>query len=190
MSFKIKALLILPLVILTGCITDVWTGANLVYERHNLYKKVDNFQLGANASRALYHDRLFKRPDCALDLAVINNDILLSGHVPTVALRQEAQQRIASLQGYRRFFNQVAVGPLRDSSVKDHWITAKICSNMITDGDIEPNDFKVVTSDGVVYLMGDVQPEQAKKVILISRKCAGVKRVVTLMKYVHLSDKP
>ncbi len=74
--------------------------------------------------------------------------------------------------------------------MEDNWITTKIRSKILADSTIDPNDFKVVTADQIVYLMGDVIPEQAAKVIHIARTCTGVKRVVKLFKYYNLSDKP
>ena len=175
---------------LAGCITDVWTGATLIYDRHNIYKKISDFQLSADASRALYQDRLFKGADCTLDLAIFNGDILLSGHVPTDELRKEAQSRMTALKGYRRFFNQLAVAQEKDHSLQDNWITTRIRSEIFTDANIDPHTFKVITTDQIVYLMGDVIPKEAAIVIQIARRCPGVKRVVKLLKYYNLSDKP
>ena len=175
--------------LLTSCITDIWTGATVVYDRHNIYKKVSDFKLAADANRALYKDQVFKRADCSLDLAVINGDMLLVGHVPTDALRQEAQSRVAVVRGYRRFFNQLAVGQPADHTLQDDWITTKIRSLIFADSNIDPHVFKVVTSDQIVYLMGDVIPAEAAHVVRIARSCAGVKRVVKLFKYYHLDDK-
>lgn len=175
---------------LTGCITNVWTGVSLVYDRHNIYKKLSDYQLAANASRALYKDKMFKRADCSIDLAIINGDILLAGHVPTDILRQEAFQRITDLCGYRRIFNQLAIGQIANDSLQDDWITAKIRSQIFTDAAIDPHQFKVVTSERIVYLMGDVIPTEANRVIHIARSCSGVKRVVKLFKYYNLSDHP
>ena len=175
---------------LTGCITNVWTGASLIYDRHNIYKKISDFQLAADAGRALFHDQMFKAPLCTLDIAIFNGDILLSGHVPTLELRQEAQNRISTLKGYRRLFNQLAVVRERYNSLKDNWITTRIRSEIFADAAIDPHTFKVVTTDQIVYLMGDVIPKEAATVIEISRRCPGVKRVVKLFKYYNLSDKP
>lgn len=176
--------------LLTACITDVWTGVSLAYDRHNLYKKLSDYQLAANASRALYKDQTFKQADVSIDLAVFNGDILLVGTVPTEALREEAQTRITALTGYRRFFNQLAITHhLTNDGLEDTWITAKIRSGIFADSDIDPHQFKVITSQQIVYLMGDVIPEEANKVIQMARDCEGVKRVVKLFKYYNLSDK-
>lgn len=176
--------------LLSGCVgSTIWSGASIIYDRHNTYKKIDDFKLGADANRALYQDTTLKCKTCIIDVAVFNRDLLLAGHVPARALRREAQARVASVPGYRRIFNQLSISYASDTAIRDSWITAKIRSEIVADSEIDPNQFKVVTADQVVYLMGDVVPEQASRVVLIARKTSGVKRVVKLFKYYHLSDR-
>ena len=174
--------------LLTGCLSGVWTGATLVYDRHNVYKKVSDYQLGAQASRALYHkNELFKQEGCAIDLAVFNGDILLAGHVPTIELREEALQKINALKGYRRVINQLKIKEAPSNTVEDSWITTKIRSRILADSEIDPHDFKIITADRIVYLMGDVRPQEALRVIKIARTTRGVARVVKLLQYYNLS---
>ena len=179
------------LLMLQGCVSSIWTGANLVYGRHGTYLKLNDFQLNASANRALYKDLVFKQDNIAIELAVFNRDILMVGHVPTDALRQEACARVESATpARRRFINQLAVGRVADSKVQDSWITTKIRSRILADADINPDAFKILTYGHIVYLMGDVIPIQAQKVILFARECRGVRRVVKLLKYYNLSDHP
>lgn len=185
---RLLLLLVVCNACLVGCWTDVLTGANLVYDRHKIYKQLHDFQLSASVSRALYKDAVFKCSDCSLELAVFNGDVLLVGYLPTKALRQKMQQRVAAVPGYRRLFNQVTVGHLPNYIMEDSVITAKIRSAILADSSIDPHAFKVVTSEQIVYLMGDVIPKEAQKVIRFARNTYGVKRVVTLFKYFNLSD--
>ncbi|CEK12224.1 BON domain-containing protein [Legionella hackeliae] len=176
--------------LLTGCLSNAWTGAMLVYDRHNVYKKVSDYQLSANVHHELYAaDRLLEQKGCVIDIAVFNGDILLAGHVPSLELRDAAIARVSKVSGYRRLFNQLDIDSHRSRTVQDSWITAKIRSRIFADSAIDPNVFKVVTSDSIVYLMGDVTPEQAARVISIARNTHGVIRVVKLLKYYHLTDK-
>ncbi|MDI9818005.1 MULTISPECIES: BON domain-containing protein [unclassified Legionella] len=174
--------------LLTGCFSNLWTGAVLIYDRHNVYKKVNDYQLAANAQQKLYQDKVFKQEGCAIDLAVFNGDILLAGHVSTSVLRETAVARVLSLSGYRRVFNQIEVGKKSANTLQDSWITTKIRSRIFADATIDPGSFKIVTSDRIVYLMGDVKPDQAARVIDIARNVSGVIRVVKLLKYYHLSE--
>lgn len=182
-------LLVASVMVLSGCISNIWTGASLIYDRHNVYKKIDDYHLAALAGHALYDDRLFKQPGCSLDVAVFNNDILLAGHVPTEELRALAERRIRQVSGYRRLFCQIAVLQTENNSLADSWITTKIRSQILADSSIDPNEFKIITADGIVYVMGDVKPKQARKVLTIASNTSGVIRVVKLLKYYHLSKK-
>lgn len=155
-----------------------------------MYKQVRDFQLNADVNRSLYQDAQLKCDDCVLDVAAFNGDLLLVGHVPTPGLRNVAISRVRSVHGYRRLFIQILVRNQQNSTLEDGWITAKIRSQIVADSSINPKQFKVVTSDGVVYLMGDVIPAQATRVIRIARKTSGVKKVVKLFKYYHLSNRP
>ena len=175
--------------LLSGCVTSLWTGANLVYDRHHVYNSLTDFELNANAHRALYQDDLFQCPTCHLDLAVFNGDILLAGHLESAEMRDEAYKRVMAEKGYRRLFKEVSIAPFRTHIARDSWITTKIRSKILADSEINPRSFKIVTSDQVVYLMGDVMPDQADWVVSIARNTSNVIRVVKLMKYYHLSDK-
>lgn len=176
---------------LSGCISNVWTGAMLVYDRHNVYKKINDYELSANVHHELYSaDRLLEQKGCVIDVAVFNGDVLLAGHVPSAELREAAITRVSKLSGdYRRLFNQMDIDTYPANSVQDSWITTKIRSKIFADSSIDPNLFKVVTSDRIVYLMGDAPTQQALKVIQIARNTSGVVRVVKLLKYYHLTDK-
>ncbi|MDF1678496.1 MAG: BON domain-containing protein [Legionellaceae bacterium] len=174
---------------LSGCadVSGVWTGVMLVYDRHNVYKKIDDYQIGARANRLLFADERLRCEGCAIDLAVFHRDVLLTGHVPTRALREEANARLAHLGGGRKKYNQLAVSAKSDRTLQDSWITAKIRSQVVADAEIDPRQFKVVTADGIVYLMGDMLPGQAARVIQIARQTEGVIRVVRLFNYYRLS---
>ncbi|KTD51998.1 hemolysin, lipoprotein [Legionella quinlivanii] len=182
--------IVLMSLLLGGCLGSVWTGANLIYDRHDVYKKLDDYQLAANAHHILFDDRILKQPGCSLDLAVLNGDVLLAGHVPSQHLRDVAVRRLNSLSGYRELFDQVDVSRDAGSGLQDSWITTKIRSQIFADASIDPNAFKIITSDRIVYIMGDVRPRQAERVIEIARNTSDVIRVVKLMRYYNLSESP
>jgi len=167
--------------LLSGCFSSVFTGANLVYDRHHLYKKISDIDLFTRANRALLEDNQLKCHDCHLDLAVFKGDILVAGHVPTPQLQALAKRRIESVTDYRRLFFQVTHQSPAYNPTPDSWITLKIRSQIMADADIDPTPLKVITVDGVVYLMGEMIKEQALRVTAIASDTDGVVRVVTLM---------
>ena len=187
--FMQVVLIALSSISLSGCFGTVMTGVGMVYDRHNIYKKISDFQLAANVRRALYKDSLLKCKTCYIDVESFNRDLLLAGHVPNRGLRDEAERRVKSVEGYRRVFVHLGINKQRAPAIEDSWITAKIRSGILADSSINPKKFRVATSDGVVYLMGDVDPKQARKVIQIARTTSGVKRVVKMFRYYHLTNK-
>lgn len=168
---------------LTGCFSGIWTGASMVYDRHNMYRKISNYQLSAAVNNALFADKKLRESGCSLDVAVFNNDILLVGHVPTNQDMEEIQRRLAPIKDYRHFYNKITINPNPLNNSQDAWITTKIRSQIFADDSIDPKAFKVMTADGIVYLMGDVMPDQAEKVVTIARNQSGVVQVVKLMQY-------
>lgn len=168
---------------LSGCIGTLWTGATLIYDRHDVYKKLNDFNILTNINNVLAVNRTFNNSNCVLDIAVFNGDILIAGHVPSNDYLDELKQRLTQVKHYRRLFNYVRVMRVSSNSVEDSWITTKIRSQIFADDSIDPDSFKIITSDRVVYLMGDVKPDQAAKVIKIARFTSGVVKVVKMMRY-------
>ncbi len=176
--------------LLIGCWGSVLTGASLIYDRHNIYIKLNDYQLAGKINKNLYKDKLLKCPDCALEVAVFNRDVLMIGSLPSKTMRREALERIKSIPGYRKIFNQVAISRNKGDSLYDSWITGNIRSKILADSNIDPHEFKVVTSRQIVYILGDVHKEQAEKVLIFAKECPGVYRVVNLLRYYNYVRTP
>jgi len=174
--------------LLTACVGEIWTSANLVYDRHHVYKKVHDMALSARTLRLLHQDNLILNTHSHVEVAVLNGDVLVVGQVPELAVREKLYVRLATLTEYRRLFKQIQVQKLSPNALQDSWITTQIRSKILADAEINPEAFKIVTFHRIVYLMGDVIPEQAKKVVRMSSSIPGATRVVTLFKYYHLSN--
>lgn len=175
--------------VLSSCASDVWTGANLIYNRHSFYKKVNDYRLMIEVNNAVFADKAFKERGCNLDLAVFNKDVLLVGHVPTEFLLDKLKHRLTRIKGYRRLFNKVIVSQPLSGTGEDSWITTKIRSQILSDASVDPNGFKIITLDRIVYLMGDVTKDDGIKIINIARHTLGVERVVKLLKYYVYQEK-
>jgi len=184
--FLLLMVLVLLGISLTACIGGIWTGANMVYDRHDVYKKLNDYHLMVETTNALFVDKKFKSPGCVTDIAVFNGDVLVVGHVPSFEMLEEAKKRLATVDGYRRIFNFLIVKNLPDNTTQDTWITTKIRSHIFADASIDPNAVKVLTTDRIVYLLGDVNREEAEKVIKIARNVSGVERVVKMLKLLQV----
>lgn len=168
---------------LSGCIGTIWTGATLMYDRHGLYATIRDYKLAIRARHLVYQGGAFKEKGCFIDITVFNQDVLLSGHVPQETFKQLLRQRIAQLTQYRHIYDEVTIGPADDRSMQDLLMTTSLNAQIISDSSIDPHAFKVVTTDGIVYLMGEVRADQARRVIQIAQEKQGVLKVVSLLQY-------
>lgn len=176
--------------LLTGCWSSAITGVSLIYDRHNVYLKLNDYQLAGKINKELYKDKLLKCENCALEVAVFNRDVLMTGSLPTKNMRAEAAKRVESIAGSRNVFNQVAISTNTGDSLYDTWITGNIRGKILANSDIDPHEFKVVTSRQIVYLLGDVHKSQAEKVLIFAKESPGVYRVVNLLRYYNYVRRP
>ena len=66
----------------------------------------------------------------------------------------------------------------------DALLTTKIKAQMLTDNAIPGSRIKVVTDNGIVYLMGIVNERESKVAIAVARTTAGVVKVVNVLEVV------
>ena len=115
-----------------------------------------------------------------------NRQVLLTGEVPTEAMRQQAEQIVGRVDNVRAVVNELGVMtpttlPQRSGDVL---ISGKIRASFIDASDLPSNAVKVVTERGNVYLMGRVTPREADRATSIARQISGVQRVVRVFEVV------
>ena len=115
-----------------------------------------------------------------------NRQVLLTGEVPTEAMRQQAEQVVGRVDNVRAVVNELGVMtpttlPQRSGDVL---ISGKIRASFIDASDLPSNAVKVVTERGNVYLMGRVTPREADRATSIARQISGVQRVVRVFEVV------
>jgi osmotically-inducible protein OsmY len=113
--------------------------------------------------------------------------LLLAGHVPSLEMKTELERRVAHLPSYRHIYNEVTLSHRPSQSVEDALITMRIRTKVLADSMIDPQPFKVATTDGVVYLMGEVRASEARRILQIASETHGVLKVVKLFKYYTLT---
>jgi osmotically-inducible protein OsmY len=115
--------------------------------------------------------------------SVFNTSVLLVGQVPSEQMRENIEREIARIEKVKNVHNEITVEkPLSISTrAKDSWITTRVISEMTVNRDINPNRVKVVTENGIVYLMGIVTPEEEDVAVEIIRRTKGVKKVVKVL---------
>ena len=71
------------------------------------------------------------------------------------------------------------------SRTNDSWLTTKVKSAMAAAESADSTRIKVVTENGVVYLMGLVTREEADAAADIARHIQGVQKIVKVFEYMN-----
>jgi osmotically-inducible protein OsmY len=172
--------------------TAVSSGASAVYDRHSIQKGVSDQLASIRTYGAIYVDHKEEYKDTHVSIATFNKVTLLIGQVNNpdqkMGIAQLAKEKSDTNEIYNFITVEKPTSPL--IRVSDSWITSKIKAQLIAINDIDPTQVKVVTENGIVYLMGIVPPTQANIAVDVARTTAGVQRVVKIFSYLHVSKNP
>lgn len=121
-----------------------------------------------------------------INVTSYNGLVLLSGEALTEALRKRAEEYARDTQKVRKVYNELVLAAPSSlvSRSGDAVLTTKVKTRMVAEKDFDATRIKVVTENGVVYLMGLVQRARAAVATQIASETGGVQRVVTLYEYV------
>jgi osmotically-inducible protein OsmY len=111
--------------------------------------------------------------------------VLLTGEVPTAAVREEVEKMAAATQYVKGVTNELVVGPetLMAARTRDTFITSKVKARLVEAKRLDAKDVVVVTERGVVYLMGLVSPTEGDAAAEVAASTSDVVRVVKLFEY-------
>lgn len=143
-----------------------------IIEDDNIETKVT---VNIHAENEAYHD-------AHLVVVSYNGYLLLAGQVNDEVLKSEATKVVRKIKGVRRIYNELEIGPPSSAltRTRDTWITTRIKSELLGSSDIEGTRVKIVTENGVVYLMGLITQEEAERISSTAASVSGVRRVVRL----------
>jgi osmotically-inducible protein OsmY len=115
-----------------------------------------------------------------------NGYVLVAGQVPNEALRQKANEVIRDIRDVRRIYNELEVAAASSvmTRASDSWISSKVKTFLLADSDTPGLRVKVITEDGVVFLLGLVTREEGDRIAGAAAEVSGVQRVVRLFEYI------
>jgi osmotically-inducible protein OsmY len=130
--------------------------------------------------------------DSHYSVTSFNGYVLIVGQVPKAERKQEVSDVVRKIRRVRRIYNELEVAGNSSSMTRssDTWLTTKVKSALLADSSIEGGRVKVVTEDGVVYLMGLVSRTEAERIIRATSSTAGVQKVVQLFEYIEEQSEP
>ena len=116
-----------------------------------------------------------------------NGAVLLVGQVASDELRALAEQTIRDLRHVDRIHNELTVAGKTATlaRVNDRFLSLKVKGRLTASKDADANRVKVVTENGVVYLMGLLTRAEADAVVEVARKAGGVQKIVKVFQYLN-----
>ena len=124
--------------------------------------------------------------DTHLIVQSYNGYVLIAGQVTTEELRQKANDVVRKIRDVRRIYNELEIAAPSSTMTRasDSWITSKVKTFLITGSDTPGMRVKVVTEDGVVFLLGMVTHDEGDRIAAEAADVSGVQRVVRLFEYI------
>ncbi|OSI10282.1 BON domain-containing protein [Neisseria zoodegmatis] len=131
--------------------------------------------LRSNNKNANFHPKL--------SVVSYNRHILLLGHVATEEEKAFVEQVARAEPSAQQIYNYITVSPQPrtfGAITDDTWSTSKVRTTLLGIQGVIPSRVKIVTYDGVTYVMGILTPHEQETVTERVSTTVGVKKVVTL----------
>lgn len=185
--------LVLMLLLLTidGCATIRKANPNAGpisedYSKRTLGTVIDDQQIESRAkvNIAKAHADLAK---AHVVVVSFNGVVLLAGQVASEELRNLAAETVKNMRKVRIVHNELSIaGPTSlIARGNDAWLTTKVKTAMAASSDVVARRIKVVTENGVVYMMGLVTRDEADAAVRLARKRYGVQKIVKVFEYIN-----
>lgn len=188
--FKKVILVFMLAGILQGCVVAAAgaavtaAGGAILYDRRPVKMMIKDDDLSYAISKKLFTD-VDIRQQCHIVITSYNRVVLLVGQAPSLALKNKVLELAHTVPGVRRFYNEITVEAPSSSLTRasDAWLTTKVKTRLLAAKDLKSGQFKVLTENGTVFLMGVVSRAQAQRAVDIARHTGGVQKVVKVFEY-------
>ena len=122
-------------------------------------------------------------------IEVFNGNVLIVGQVPSIELKRKATTELKKLKhiSNEKIHNYLQIAPPTTliARANDTFITTKVKAKLFASGLSPKNEssrpkVKVLTEDGIVYLMGLIEKKDSENVTSTVKSVYGVRRIVKL----------
>ncbi|MDH5435128.1 MAG: BON domain-containing protein [Gammaproteobacteria bacterium] len=183
-------LIISSFVLLNGCagimVTGAATGAIAANDQRSIGTFVDDEGIELKAREQwLSDDEMFDKSH--INFTSINRVVLVTGEAPTEELRDRIISMVKNISNVRRVHNEVNIAAPSSLITRsgDTYITSKVKIQIFRLESIDATRVKVVTENGVVYLMGLVTRDEGYQSAEAASKVSGVQRVIKIFEYIN-----
>lgn len=181
---------IFVVLLLQGCapaafVAGAAAGGSVIYDNRSTNAMLMDHDITYTAENKISADVQLKE-SASISVATFNGIVLLTGQAPTPALRTKAESLVKSVPHIRLVYNEITIEkPISNvAEANDAWITSKVKTVLFAERNLNSTQLKIVTENGVVYLMGLTTRSQAQLATDRTRTVTGVRKVVKLFEYI------
>ena len=188
MPKSLIVMLMICALFITGCteIIHVATESPIQpsAEELSIGTDIDDWELetsiGVNIKKAGYELK-----SSHININSYNRIVLLTGQAPSSEARSLAAEIAKNYRGVRQVYNEIKVsGPTSFiARTNDAWLSAKVKTKLMASEEIESSSFKVVTENGIIYLMGLISQKKAATALELTSEVGGAVKVVSVLEY-------
>ena len=111
---------------------------------------------------------------------------MLTVQIQDGQLSRKTESIVRKIRKFRKVHNELQIGsPISlVARTNDAWLTTKIRAKLLAETNINNTNYKVVTENGIVFLMGFISKSDSKSIVEIARNVFGVQKVVKVFEYV------
>ena len=190
-SLAMLTVVMLAGTLLGGCTAVVVggaaAGAGVAHDRRTTGTVIDDKEILIKAMRLRAADEDLKSRS-NIDITVYDLQVLLTGQAESPEVVARFRDQVARIPRVRKVIDEVAIGAegTWSEATADAYLTSRVKLALFDVGieGFDPLRVKVVSSQGTVYLMGLLTPQEADKVTEKVRYISGVKKVVRLFEYI------
>lgn len=187
---KFSVIFFMSLIFLSGCVPAIFVAGaatgTIIYDHRSAKTIVQDRDITFQVQNKFDKDPEM-RNKANVSITSFNYIVLLLGQAPNAELRNRAEEIAKSNSNVKMVYNEITIGePISNiDRTNDTWITTKVKTVLATVAGLNSTNLKIVTENGVVYLMGLTTRTQAGLATDKTRTVAGVQKVVKLFEYLN-----
>ena len=188
LKHKFAVLLSMTIIVLQGCTSAIVTGgvisASIIHDRRSIGAIIDDQSIEFKACYKLFNDKEIHLKS-HINITSFNGIMLITGETLTKKLKNKISDKVKYIPKVRQIHNELIIGApsALTSRSSDAWITSKVKAKITAADNINSMYVKVITEQGIVYLMGILTNNEANQVLKVVTKSAGVQRVIKIFEY-------
>ncbi len=170
------------LLLATGVVSGVGAGVAVSQDRRTSGIFVEDEGIELKSAR-----RISERfgSNAHVNITSYNRNVLLTGEAPTEIAKREIGILVKDVENVRNVTNEIVAAASSSlmSRSNDALITSKVKARFMDSGKFQINHIKVVTENGVVYLLGLVKRNEVESATELASSTSGVQKVVKVFEY-------